>query len=320
MGGGNFSDAQYRAAASTRAATGQSNFGYSDTMRSVPRHQRKAAPALDPFGATIREARDSAEHPQSTPIVAFVDVTGSMGRVPQIIQKRLPDLMGTLTRGGYATDPQIMVLAVGDEQFDVVPLQAGQFESDNRIDEQIRDLFLEGGGGGDRKESYALGAYFLATRAKLDSLEKRGRKGYCFIFGDEANKPALSRSAVAKFIGDDLAEDISLAEVYRMLEEKFHVFFVVPQMTSYYNEAWLEDHWRGIVGERFLRLEDPEEVCELIALTVGVLEDAITLDEGLQDLSDTNRGAAAGKALAVAGLGGGAGTVAVGGGVLPADL
>jgi len=319
MGGGNFSTASYQAAAATRRATGQSDFGYTDTMRSVARDKRKAAPSLDPFGATVREARDSAEHPQSTPIVAFVDVTGSMRRVPQIIQQKLPNLMGTITRGGYATDPQIMTIAVGDEQFDTVPLQAGQFESDNRIDEQIRDLYLEGGGGGDLKESYALGAYFLATRAQLDSLDKRGRKGYCFIFGDEANKPTLSRAAVAKYIGDELAEDMPIAEVYRQLEEKFHVFFVVPNLSSYYEQAWVEDHWRPIVGERFLRLENPEEVCELIALTVGVLEDSITLDEGLEDLG--GNGKAAGKALALAGVTGAAGTtVAVADGVLPDGL
>ena len=316
MGGGNFSAANYAAAASARAAAGVSDFGYTDRMHRTARHQRKASPLLDPFGATVREARDSAEHPESTPIVAFVDDTGSMLDVPKIIQRRLPELMGTLTRGGYCTDPQIMVLAVGDEQFDTVPLQAGQFESDNRIDEQIRELYLEGGGGGDKKESYALGAYFLATRAQLDSLDKRGKKGYCFIFGDEANKPRLSRQAVAQYIGDELAEDLEITEVYRQLEEKFHVYFVVPNMTSYYDQAWVEDHWRPIVGERFLRLEDPEDVCNLIALTVGVMEDAITLDEGVAELGAH----AAGKALALAGVQGAGTSVVATGGVLPTDL
>lgn len=319
MGGGNFSTHDYQQAARTRAATGASDFGYSDRMRSTPRNQRKAADSLNAFGSVSREARDSAEHPQSTPIAVLFDVTGSMGSVPVTLQKRLPDLLGLLTRGGYATDPQILVGAIGDEQFDSVPLQVGQFESDNRIDDQLRDIYLEGGGGGDRKESYALAAYFLATRAQMDSLDKRGRKGYCFIIGDEANKPALSRAAVSRFIGDELAEDISLDEVYRQLEEKFHVYFIVPQLTSYYDQPWLEQHWRGIVGERFLRLEDPEEVCDLIALTVGVMEGAVTLDEGMDDLRELGRGAAAGKALTVAGLTGST-EVATTGGVLPADL
>lgn len=323
MGAGNWDTGAYRQAAASRRAAGHADFGYTQTMRSTPRHLRAPAASLDAYGATSREARDSAEHPESTPIAVLFDVTGSMGSVPQTLQKRLPDLLGLLTRGGYASDPQILVGAVGDDVYDTVPLQIGQFESDNRIDAQLRDIYLEGGGGGDLKEGYALAAYFLATRAAIDSLDRRGRKGYLFLIGDEANKAVLSRASVERFIGDRLPGDLAISEVYRMLGEKFHVFFIVPQLTSYYSEAWLEEHWREVVGERFLRLEEPDEVCDLIALTVGVMERSITLDEGLADLQhDFGRGAAAGKALALAGIGIGSGApggIATGG-VLPLDL
>lgn len=318
MGAGNWDTSAYTEAAARRRAAGQADFGYSQTMRSVPRDQRKAAPDLDAYGATAREARDSAEHPDSTPIAVLFDVTGSMGTVPQTLQRRLPDLLGLLTRGGYAADPQILVGAIGDDVFDAVPLQIGQFESDNRIDEQLRDLYIEGGGGGDMREGYALAAHFLATRARLDSLEKRGKKGYLFIIGDEANKDALYARSITRFIGDRARHDLPVQQVYAALAEKFHVYFIVPKLTSYYDAPWLEAHWRAIVGERFLRLEDPEEVCDLIALTVGVMEDSITLDEGLDDLRQRGRGGATGKALAH--LTGGGGTTVATAGVLPADL
>jgi hypothetical protein len=50
-------------------------------------------------------------------------------------------------------------------------------------------------------------------------------------------------------------------------------------------------------------LEEPEAVCELIALTVGLLEDSIDLGEGLADLADVGspHGATVGKALATMG-------------------
>ena len=118
---------------------------------------------------------------------------------------------------------------------------------------------------------------------------------------------------------DELPDDLTIREVYRLLEERFHVYFVVPNLTSYYDEPWLEDHWRGVVGERFLKLEDPAAVCDLIAVTVGIMEESITLDEGLQDLHNigSTGGAAVGKALATLGAtGGGLAT----GGILPADL
>lgn len=315
MGTGYWNTAAYTNAASARRAAGKDDFGYTSAMRNTPRNLRKAAASLDAFGATIREARDSADHPNSTPIAVLFDVTGSMGGVPRTLQKRLPDLLGLLTRGGYAQDPQILVGAIGDDVYDRVPLQVGQFESDNRIDEQLRDIYLEGGGGGDKREGYALASWFLATRAQLDSLDKRGRKGYCFLIGDEANKRFLFADSIRRYVGDEVAQDLSIEEVYRLLEEKFHVYFVVPNLTSYYDEPWLEEHWREIVGERFLKLDDPDAVCDLIALTVGIMEESITLDEGLQDLNDLGlkTGAAVGKALATLGA-------PNAGGLLPADL
>ncbi len=318
MGTGYWNTTAYTNAASALRAAGQDDFGYTSAMHAVPRNQRRAAPSLDAFGATVREARDSADHPTSTPIAVLFDVTGSMGGVPRTLQKRLPDLLGLLTRGGYAQDPQILVGAIGDDVYDTVPLQVGQFESDNRIDDQLRDIYLEGGGGGDRCEGYALASWFLATRAQLDSLEERGRKGYCFLIGDEMNKPALFARSIRRYVGDTVSKDLPIAEVYRLLQEKFHVYFVVPNLTSYYDEPWLEEHWRGIVGERFLKLDDPDAVCDLIALTVGIMEDSITLAEGLQDLDDLGlrTGSAVGKALATLDAPGAVST----GGMLPTDL
>lgn len=320
MGHGYWNTSTYDAANAARRAAGQADFGYSASLRSVPRNKRRAAASLDPYGVQTREARDSADHPLSTPIAVLFDVTGSMLSVPVTVQKKLGDLLGLLTRGGYAQDPQILVGAIGDDQFDTVPLQMGQFESDNRIDEQLRDIYLEGGGGGDKREGYALAAYFLATRARTDAWEKRGRKGYLFLIGDEMNKDRLYRTSIARFIGDDEAQDLSVEEVYAMVEERWHVYCILPNLTSYYKDKQVEEHWRRLLGERFLRLDDPDAVCELIAVTVGVMEEAIDLNEGLDDLRrhGSRSGAAVGKALAR--LSRGRDLVRTAGGRLPADL
>jgi hypothetical protein len=319
MGGGYWDTSAYRAAAASRRTAGVDDFGYSATMRNVPRNKRKAAPALDVYGARTREARDSDEHPTSTPIVVLFDVTGSMGRVPVTVQRRLGDLLGLLTRGGYVEDPQIMVGAIGDDQFDAVPLQMGQFESDNRIDEQLRDIYLEGGGGGDKREGYALAAYFLNTRAQTDAWDKRGKKGYVFFIGDEMNKPVLFAESVRRFIGDDLTENVDVGQVFRQLQEKWNVYYVLPNLTSYYNDPEVEEHWRALVGELFLKLDDPDGVADLIALTIGIVEDAISLDEGLADLQSAGATTTAAVGTALARIRTST-DVVVGGGRLPADL
>lgn len=302
MGYGNWDDNTYAAAKTFRAARGDDDFGYTNALRSQPRTAWKADPTLDPLGVAARESRDSPGHPDSLPIAVLFDVTGSMGLVPRIMQDKLGKLHGLLQRKGYADDPQILFGGIGDADSDRVPLQVGQFESGNAMDEQLRTIFLEGNGGGQKSESYELAAYFMARHTATDAWDKRARKGYLFIIGDELNKPRLSARQVRAVIGDDLGSDVTVESVYRELEQRWNVYFVLPNQSSYYNDPEIADHWRALLGERFLKLEDPGAVCELIALTVGIGEDRIDLGEGLADLRDVGSAAEAatvGSALAV---------------------
>ncbi|MGK8512465.1 hypothetical protein ACRS5S_32140 [Nocardia asiatica] len=300
MGYGHWDDSAYHAAKTFRAARGINDFGYTAQLRAGSHANWRAHPMLDPLGVTVRECRDSAEHGNSLPIAVLFDVTGSMGRVPRIMQDKLGTLHGLLRRKGYAEDPQILFGAIGDADTDRVPLQIGQFESDNRMDEQLRAVFLEGGGGGQKSESYELAAYFLATRIATDAWEKRRKKGYLFLIGDELNKPRLASRHIRAIIGDNVRQDISVESVYRELAERWHVHYILPDQSSYFHDPEIAEHWRGLLGQNFLRLDDPAAVCELIALTIGLAEGRVDLSDGLADLRDVGsvaEAASVGKAL-----------------------
>jgi hypothetical protein len=294
MGSGKWSTDVYSAAASYRASTGSSAFAYSDSGA------RKAHPALDPKGVAHRESRDSDEHPQSTPIAVLFDVTGSMGNVPRVLQTKLPQLLGLLTRKGYATDPHIMFGAVGDATCDRVPLQIGQFESDNRMDDDLARIVLEGGGGGQKHESYELAMYFMARHTDLDSTRKRGRRGYLFLIGDEMPYAQVKPKEVRDVIGDKLGEPISTEAILAELQRSFEVYYLLPTAAGWGGDAEVLARWRGLLGQNVIELDDLDAVCETIALTVGLGEDAIDLDAGLADLVSAGSSASAtvGKALA----------------------
>jgi hypothetical protein len=294
MGSGRWSTDVYSATASYRAASGTSAFAYSDGGA------RRAHEKLNPLGAGKRESRDSAEHPLSTPIAVLFDVTGSMGTVPRTLQTKLPQLLGLLTRKGYATDPHIMFGAVGDATCGRVPVQFGQFESDNRMDEDLARIVLEGGGGGQKRESYELAMYFMARHITLDSVEKRGRRGYLFLIGDEMPYPRVSPKEVRTFIGDKLGEPISTEGIIAELQRTFDVYYLMPTAAGWGGDAEILTRWRGLLGQNVLELDDLDAVCETIALTVGLGEDTIGLDEGLADLVDVGSAhrATVGKALA----------------------
>ncbi|MEU6750635.1 hypothetical protein ABZ914_30850 [Spirillospora sp. NPDC046719] len=294
MGSGNWSTDVYAARASYRASTGSSAFAYSDGGATTTH------PDLDPKGVALRESRDSDDHPESLAIGVLFDVTGSMGGVPRTLQTKLPDLLGLLLRKGYVEHPHILFGAVGDATCDRAPLQIGQFEADNRMDDDLGKILLEGGGGGQMRESYELAMYFMARHTSIDCFEKRGKRGYLFMIGDELAYPKIKRREVAKVVGDDLERDLPIEDVLRELQRMYEVYFIIPEGAYHSGSRELKDFWQGLLGQHVLYLDDLDAVCETIALTVGLAEDAIDLDEGLEHLAEagSDAGASVSRALA----------------------
>jgi hypothetical protein len=304
MGSGNWSTNVYDAAARFRAASGTGAFAYSDRVTaSAPRSTWAAHPSLDPKDIGIRESRDSAEHPTSLAIAVLFDVTGSMRAVPQVLQTKLPELFGLILRKGYTEHPQILFGAVGDATCDRVPLQLGQFESDNRMDDDLGNILLEGGGGGQMTESYELALYAMARHTSIDCHEKRGRRGYLFLIGDEMPYGRVKAHEVRRVLGDELAEDIPISRIVAELKRTFDIYYILPAGASYVGNPEVLGFWRKLLGQNVIELDDLDAVCETIALTVGLGEEAIDLAEGLDDLDDIGSaaGASVGKALAALG-------------------
>jgi hypothetical protein len=285
MGGTNWSDDLYEHRATTRAKTGAPTFAHHVDVN-AGRVAAKAHAMLDVYNLTVREARDSANHPESLPIMVMLDVTGSMARVPVIVQGKLPKLMEILLDKGYCKDPQILVGAVGDANSDKVPLQAGQFESGIEIDEQIGHLYLEGnGGGGEPQESYQLTLYLAARYTAADAWEKRGKKGFLFIIGDEKPYGGSNPHEIEKIFGHKVPETIMTRDLAREAKERWHVFYLMPKGTNHFKDPEILEAWAGLIGgENIIMLDDPNLVCETIGATVGMIENAISLDKVVTDL------------------------------------
>jgi hypothetical protein len=180
--------------------------------------------ALNPFGKR-REVNNA------TPIVIALDVTRSRGDDTKLMYAQLPALMGQIELKGYIENPGISFCAIGDATCDRAPLQVGQFEGDNRLDEVLQRFWIEEGGGGTGQESYELAAYFYSRTNCVRLAAGTGKKGYFFFVGDEGFYPTLNRVLVKSVIGDELAADLPAADVFRALHQKFHVFLLYPQKT-----------------------------------------------------------------------------------------
>lgn len=232
--------------------------------------QRACHPLMDPKGLGLRESRDSAEHPDSVGIVFALDVTGSMGDIPRdLAQRDLPQFM-QLLQACQVADPQILFMAIGDATSDRAPLQVGQFESTAELmDQWLTWCFLEGGGGGSGSESYELAFYLLAEHMDIDCWEKRRRRGYLFMTGDELPYPAVSRHQIERLLGEQLDEDIPIEEAIAAAAEQFQLFFLIPDAQR---RERCEPRWRELLGDHVIAMESAADTCAVAAALVGLSE------------------------------------------------
>jgi hypothetical protein len=235
-------------------------------------------------GQPIRESRDSTEHPTSIPVVAIFDVTGSMGTIPRMLQTKLNALMDVVIGKAGIEHPQVLVGAVGDATCDTYPFQVGQFESDNRFDEQLRALILEGHGGAQDRESYALAHRFLAYHTATDAWDKRFKKGYAFTIGDEMPWPTLPAEHVAKIFGVPCQVDETVERLIAEARKRWHIYHLHANDGSYHDSPKIIGRWKELLGEALIVVDDSKLVCEVIAGIVHSLETAAGTDRVISDI------------------------------------
>lgn len=265
MGSSRWSSADW-ATYSTKTATKSSR----DIFRS-----RDMDPDLDPKGVAMRESRDSDENPNSTAIIVATDVTGSMGMLAEnLVRKGLGTLFEEIYDRKPVPDPHIMAMAIGDVNCDRAPLQVSQFEADLRIADQLEKVFVEGGGGGNRFESYDLPMYFAAYHTSIDCFEKRGKKGYLFTLGDEECPAYTSAAGLKEFLGDGAEANIPIEEVVAAAEKMYNVYHIIVKEGSHcrWDFDGVKESWTKVLGQRAIVLEDYTKLAEVIVSIIEVNE------------------------------------------------
>ena len=222
--------------------------------------------AMDPYGVRLRESRDSNEHPRSYPIIINLDVTGSMGSIPNYIVKMgLPKIMKKIMEAGIK-DPQILFTAIGDHECDSSPLQIGQFESsDELLEHWLENVYLEGGGGGNDGESYLLAWYFAANHTVTDSFEKRKQRGICITIGDEPTLKRVSAGILKGIMGNEQPQEVEADKILEKAEEKWICYHIHVAQTRAGQEKSTQNGWKQLMGSHLVMLEDKENIDQVIA-------------------------------------------------------
>lgn len=230
--------------------------------------QREIAQELDPKRISLRESRDSADNPLSTPIIIGLDVTGSMGYLlDHMAKKGMEDTLAGIYDSQPVQNPHIMAMAIGDIECDRAPLQVTQFEADIRIQQQMERIYLERNGGGNDSESYTLPWYFATHYTVTDHWEKRGQKGFIFTVGDEMPNQVLRASKLAKHLGGQARTDkLSAEELLAEVSKKWNVYHLIVGEGSYArsNKPAVSGAWAELLGERAIWLNNHRKMGTVI--------------------------------------------------------
>jgi len=267
MGSGSWTTSTYDYVSKSR--------GY-DTKSATATFSTSLKTSMNPasFKNSMRECRDNDDHPYSVPVMVFVDVTGSMGHIPHnLIKNKFPNLMEILINH-KVEHAQLCFGAIGDHISDTAPLQCGEFEQDTvKLIDSLESIYLEKGGGGQIMESYPLAWYVAGYHTSTDSFEKRGLKGFLFTIGDESFHKTYQGRSLADIMGEKEAEDKTAKQLYDAASEKYHIFHIHCN-DGMHNIKELGNDWEELLGERLLVLDDSNNVAELIATTVAVINGA----------------------------------------------
>lgn len=249
MGGGSWTEEAFRGY-STSMNRGFCSDGTVLLCNDVKQNytQNRLADVLNPLNV-MRECRDSAEHPNTIPVILALDVTGSMGDTANEVAAKLGVIMTELYK--EVTDVEFMIMGIGDFVYDRAPLQVSQFESDVRIAEQLDKIYFEGGGGPNAYESYSAAWAFAATQTDLDCWN-RGKRGIIITMGDEQLNPYLPRNEYENATGQKGCfqtndKDIDTDAVYAVASQKYDIYHIniehgrIPDMNGW-NRALGKDH------------------------------------------------------------------------------
>lgn len=254
MGSGSYSASTFCNYATSRGYT------YDATSDRISNHvyvEHRMHSDLNPRGV-IRECCNSAEHPDTVPVILALDVTGSMGRACDETAATISQLMKELYN--KFKDVEVMVMGVGDFECDDAPLQVSQFESDVRVAKQLDQIYMEHGGGGNGWESYTAPWWFGLYKTKLDCFDKQGRKGIIITMGDEPLNPELPAKVLKNYFGKADAEVknheyvYETKALYKLASEKFDIFHIaIDDPNDCYDryKAGIHGSFKPILGENF---------------------------------------------------------------------
>jgi hypothetical protein len=188
------------------------------------------------------------------PLVVAVDVTGSMQTWPREIFDRLPLLYNTLMQ--YRPDLEISFAAIGDGACDRWPLQATRFAKGFDLEENLKGIYGEGGGG-DQPESYGLFAQWVRTHVTTTVAERP----FLIVFGDAPMHAKTPAAQIEGILGDEAKGDVDSIAAWQEVAQKWNTWFL--RRPGEKKGDAIDDQWAKAIGvQQVVHMEDEQRAVD----------------------------------------------------------
>lgn len=266
-------------------------FSYGSTSSSGAKRamgRRSIHKDINPYERSITSNAES-------PIIVALDVTGSNIEFAHIVYDKAPMLYGQIEQKGYLKDFDICFCAVGDAYCDRAPLQVCDFKKGIELDEELKKIFLEGGGGGQLMETYELAAYYFTHFCDMPN----AKLPFLLMIGDEAPYPTLESSILEDVVGKKVQSDIDTRIVLEDALNKFqgNVFYFQNPYCGRPVESRAEtkrvnQEWKQYFGpgneEKVISIYEEKSIVDIILGVIAMVSRARNLQTYKLDL--INRG------------------------------
>lgn len=198
-----------------------------------------------------------------------MDVTGSMARWPFEIFDRLPLLYMTLHQ--YRPDLEICFAAIGDARYDRYPLQVTGFAKGYDLEQQLKALYGEGGGG-DGPEGYGLFAWYMLNRVAIPNATE---PPFLIVYGDAPMHETVHGKEIEKVCGVS-SQDQNAIELWKSVAKKYNTWFLRRPTGSAGDEV--DQQWFQALGpQQVARVHDEQRAIDyalgIVARSWGRFED-----------------------------------------------
>lgn len=207
----------------------------------------------------------------TSPLIIVIDETGSMGEWPATIFSKLPYLEAE-GKEYLGDDFEICFMAIGDAYCnEKYPLQVRPFAKGLELKDRLKELVIEGGGGGQTTESYELAALFAAEKISIP----KAIKPIMIFIGDEQCYDTVSPEQAKKLLGITLEKSLSTAALFKKLCDKYSVYLIrKPYSRGSGNVLSDEDrritkHWEDLIGSD--HISNLPEAGRVVDVIFGIL-------------------------------------------------